>query len=130
VYDLGIWLEVTTLIVPGQNDSPQELTQIAEFLAKIDLNIPWHISRFFPQYKMPDIKPTPIETLKTAYKIGKQAGLKYVYVGNLVDSGRESTYCPQCKKIIIKRTGYKVGQIKIDHGKCAHCGERICGVWE
>lgn len=130
IFDLGIWLEVTTLIVPGKNDSEQEIKQIAEFLAGIDVNIPWHISRFFPQYKMTDAPPTPISALKRAYKIGKAAGLRYVYVGNCPSQNLESTYCPKCKEIVIERSGYLVSCPRIKNSHCAHCGYGIRGVWE
>ncbi|MFH1713105.1 MAG: AmmeMemoRadiSam system radical SAM enzyme [Candidatus Jacksonbacteria bacterium] len=130
IFDLAVWLEVTTLIIPGQNDSELELGQIAEFLAKIDVNIPWHISRFFPQYKMNDAPPTPISTLEHAYKIGKAAGLHYVYVGNYPSQDLESTYCPKCGEIVIERSGYSVSLLQIKDGKCAHCGSGIRGVWE
>lgn len=129
IFDLGIWIEVTTLIIPGKNDSEQELRQIAEFLAKIDVNIPWHISRFFPQYKMADGLRTPISTLEHAYKIGKEAGLHYVYVGNYPRIDLESTYCPECEKVVIERSGYLVCESHIKDGHCAHCGCVIKGVW-
>ncbi|MBI4999328.1 AmmeMemoRadiSam system radical SAM enzyme, partial [Candidatus Gottesmanbacteria bacterium] len=106
MYKAGIWLEITTLVVPGQNDSEKELNQIAKFIAKVDKNIPWHISRFHPEYKMLDAEPTPIETLEKAYQIGKKAGLNYVYLGNVITETRENTYCPKCENLAIKRVGY------------------------
>jgi len=130
LHDAGVWVEVTTLVVPGQNDSVGELKAIAQFLAKIDPDIPWHISRFFPQYKMEDSLPTPLETLELAYKIGKTAGLNYVYVGNCPDSKWESTDCPKCKKRLIERTGYEIGTINLKNGQCQFCKTKIAGKWE
>lgn len=122
----GIWIEVTTLVVPKQNDSKKELTQIAQFIAKIDKNIPWHISRFHPDYKMLDSYPTPIETLEMAYEIGKKAGLKYVYLGNIITEDKENTYCPKCENLAIRRVGYSTEILGVDKkGKCAKCGEGL-----
>lgn len=121
-----IWLEITTLVVPKQNDSEKELTQIAEFIAKVDKNIPWHISRFHPEYKMLDSQPTPLETLEKAFQIGKKAGLKYVYLGNVITETRENTYCPKCGKQAIKRVGYHTEILAVDKkGKCRKCGEDL-----
>lgn len=126
----SIWLEVTTLVIPGKNDSAEELTEIAEFLVSIDPSIPWHVSRFHPDYKMLDVPPTPIETLHKAYNIGKKAGLKYIYVGNVLDPERESTYCPKCGCLLIKRSGYSVEVVNLERGRCIKCREKIEGVWE
>lgn len=131
-YKKGIWIEITTLIIPGENDSPEELRNIAKFIASIDKNIPWHISRFYPMYKMLDKPPTPISKLKEAYEIGKEEGLKYVYVGNIIDEDRESTYCPTCNFKVIERSGY-VGQYVKNHlvdGRCPKCNTQIAGVWK
>jgi len=122
----GIWVEITTLVVPSQNDSDKELTQIAEFIAGISHNIPWHISRFHPDYKMQDNRPTPLETLEKAYQIGKKAGLKYVYLGNVVTENRENTYCPKCGNLAIRRVGYDTEILGVsEKGKCAKCGEDL-----
>jgi pyruvate formate lyase activating enzyme len=131
-YKLGIWIEITTLIIPDENDSEEELRNIAKFIASIDKNIPWHISRFFPSYKMLDKPPTPIETLKMAYEIGKEEGLNYVYVGNFDDEDRESTYCPNCGFKVIERHGH-IGQYVKNHligNKCPKCNYEIAGVFE
>jgi len=131
-YKQGIWIEITTLIIPGENDSKEELRDIVRFIASIDKNIPWHVSRFYPMYKMLDRPPTPIEKLKEAYEIGKEEGLNYVYVGNVLDEDRESTYCPSCGFKVIDRTGY-VGQYVTNHlvdGKCPECNTPIAGVWK
>lgn len=127
----GIETEITTLIIPGQNDGKEELTKIANFLVSISKDIPWHISAFYPAYKMNDISPTPYETLIKAYDIGKKAGLKYVYVGNVKDDKRSTTYCPICHSLLIVRDGYntEIKNIDIKSGQCENCREKIYGVW-
>ncbi len=123
---LNIWVEVTTLLLPGQNDSEEELSQIANFLAGLDPSIPWHISRFYPQYKMEDLESTPIETLNQAYDIGKKAGLRYVYLGNV---GQENnTYCHRCRSLLIERSGFFVRTNRIKEGRCPDCRTLIDGV--
>jgi pyruvate formate lyase activating enzyme len=126
---LGIFVEVTTLIVPGLNDSTQEIGQIAEFLAGVDKDIPWHISRFHPDYKMTHVPPTPKETLFKAFKIGKEAGLRFVYVGNLPGNSLESTYCPKCSTCLIERLGFRVTTVNIKDGACPRCHEKIPGIF-
>lgn len=125
-----IWLEVTTLLVPGKNDSKEELTQIAEFI-KNELAewVPWHVSRFYPHYKMNDKPPTPIDSIHKAYKIGKEAGLKYVYTGNVQHENAENTYCPKCNELLIERLGFNVTKNRIKEGKCPKCDNSIEGVW-
>jgi pyruvate formate lyase activating enzyme len=123
---LNIWIEVTTLIVPGQNDSDEELKKIANFLAGIEKSIPWHISRFFPQYKMEDRKSTPLEILSRAYDIGKNAGLHYIYLGN-VDKGN-NTYCYQCGQLLIERFGFSIKTYQIKEGRCPNCESPIDGL--
>jgi pyruvate formate lyase activating enzyme len=123
---LNIWIEVTTLIVPGQNDSEEELRKIANFLAQLDNSIPWHISRFYPQYKMEELESTPLEILNQAYEIGKNAGLRYVYLGNV---GKENnTYCHQCHQLLIERTGFSIGAYGIKEGQCPDCQTPVDGV--
>ncbi|MHC4999187.1 MAG: AmmeMemoRadiSam system radical SAM enzyme [Planctomycetota bacterium] len=123
-----IWMEITTLIVPGKNDSDDELRSIAEFIAKeASIDVPWHISRFYPQYKMNDAHPTDEVALERAYDIGKEAGLRYVYLGNLLGSRAESTYCHSCGALLIDRTGYQVHQNLIDDGRCPQCNAEIAG---
>lgn len=126
--ELGIWIEVTTLIIPGINDSENELKQTAEFLAGIDKGIPWHISAYYPQYKS-KIPPTEIGQIKSAIDIGKAAGLKYVYGGNVPGSEYENTYCPKCGDLLIERTGFSISGSKIKKGCCSNCGQKIEGVF-
>jgi pyruvate formate lyase activating enzyme len=130
-FGAGIETEVTTLIIPGHNDTDKELTDVAEFLAGISPDIPWHISAFKPEYKMPDVPETPAETLMNAYRIGKKAGLHYIYVGNILDPGHSSTYCPRCNELLVERIYYdtRVRNIDINNGKCKKCGNQIYGVW-
>ncbi len=123
---LNIWVEVTTLVVPGQNDSEEELKKIAVFLAGLDTSIPWHISRFYPQYKMEDRESTPMEIMNKAYDIGKNAGLRYVYLGN-VGKGN-NTYCYQCHGLLIERYGFSIGAYRIREGRCPQCQSAIDGV--
>jgi len=125
---LGVWVEITTLIIPAQNDSAQELTEIARFISDLDPEIPWHISRFHPDYNYTDTPATPIETLRKAYSIGKKEGLRYIYIGNVLGES-EDTICPGCRKSLVKRTGFFASQNKIVDGKCSYCGRAIAGVF-
>lgn len=133
LHEVGIWQEITTLVVPGDNDSEEELTKIAEFIASVGTEIPWHITRFHPDYKVQDKPPTPMETMIKAYEIGKKAGLKYVYLGNVAMP--VITYCPKCNEELIVRSIYRVEKniLKVDEngtGHCPKCGEIIEGVWK
>ncbi len=124
----NIWLELTTLIVPGKNDSDEELRSIAEFIAKdISVDTPWHVSRFYPQHKMRETGPTDEKVLERAYDIGRQAGLRYVYTGNLPGARTESTYCYSCGALLIDRQGYQIRQNLIDDYRCPQCGAEIAG---
>ena len=123
---LDIWIEVTTLVVPGQNDSEEELKKIAHFLADLDPSIPWHISRFYPQYKMEGAESTPLEILNRANEIGKNAGLRYVYLGN-VGKGN-NTYCYKCGLLLVERFGFSIKTYQIKEGHCPDCGSPIHGV--
>jgi len=125
---LGIWVEITTLIVPELNDGEKELTQIARFIASIDPDIPWHISRFHPDYKYTSGPATPIKTLRMAFSIGKKEGLNYIYIGNVLGES-EDTLCPRCHKILIRRHGFFVSQNKLKDGKCTYCGNPIPGIF-
>jgi len=126
---LGIWIEITTLIIPEKNDSKKELKQIAEFIASLDCAIPWHISRFHPDFEFNKVKPTSKESLLLAHDIAKDAGLKYVYVGN-VYTDYEDTVCPSCGKILIKRIGFSIESKNISEGGCSYCKQKIDGVWQ
>jgi pyruvate formate lyase activating enzyme len=125
---LGIWIEVTTLLIPRLNDSKEELSDIANFIAKeLGPETPWHISRFYPHYKMENIPPTPNSSLRNAREIGLKIGLKYVYTGNVPGDEGEHTYCPKCKRKIIERYGFSILSYKIKDGFCNFCGEKIEG---
>jgi pyruvate formate lyase activating enzyme len=125
----GIWLEVTTLVIPGLNDTDEELRWVAKYLAEeVGPETPWHISRFYGQYLMADTPSTPAAVLERAYDIGKDAGLHYVYVGNLPGHGAESTFCPVCGARVIERAGYRLGRRNLRDGKCDKCGAPIAGV--
>lgn len=127
----GIWIEITTLIVPGMNDSPRELKDIARFIYnEIGANTPWHVSRFHGDYKMSAASPTDIGTLTQAAEIGVSAGLKHVYCGNLHGAIDENTYCSNCHGVVIERCGYRVVSQSISGGCCPDCGVGIDGVWE
>lgn len=131
VYEMGFWLEVVTLIVPGFNDSDEELKQAAKFLVSISPNIPWHVTAFHKDYKMLDHDNTPVETLIRAAEIGYEAGLKYVYAGNLpgLVGPYENTYCPSCKTLLIERYGFAVLQNELKDGRCLNCRQVIPGIW-
>lgn len=129
IHKLGIWLEVTTLVIPGLNDSDDELRWAARYLHdNLGPDVPWHISRFYPHYKMSDVPSTPAKTLERAWQIGRDVGLHYVYVGNLPGHHAESTFCPGCGKVVIERSGYWLGRRNLRDGKCAACGTVIAGV--
>ncbi|MEA1940408.1 MAG: AmmeMemoRadiSam system radical SAM enzyme [Candidatus Caldatribacteriota bacterium] len=125
---LGIWLEVTTLVIPGINDDDGELKDAANFVAEeLGVDTPWHISRFFPGYKMTDVPPTPVETLDRAREIGLEAGLRYVYVGNL--PGEANTVCHKCGQTLIRRLGYRILENRVQpNGCCPNCGTPVAGV--
>jgi pyruvate formate lyase activating enzyme len=124
----NIWLEVTTLIVPDMNDSEKELRQIAEFVASLGREVPWHVSRFHPDYKMDDRDATPPRALERAVAIGRAAGLKYVYSGNVPGDPNEHTYCPSCGKRVIERMGFRIGRYDVENGACRFCHTIIDGV--
>ena len=128
---LGMWVEVTTLFIPDWNDSEKEMKEIAAFLAGIDKEMPWHVTAFYPAYKLMDKEPTPPETLVKAREIGLAAGLKHVYCGNVSASysDYETTFCPKCDKPLIKRVYFSVDEDNIKGGKCKFCKTAIRGVW-
>jgi pyruvate formate lyase activating enzyme len=124
--EMGIWVEVTTLIVPGENDSEEELTGIANFISGIDKGMPWHISRFHPDYKFKNHSLTPEARLKDAQAIGVKAGLDFVYIGNISGWGND-TICPGCKKNLIKREYFNILEYNIKEEKCVYCRTGIPG---
>jgi len=124
----GIWVEITTLLVPGENDSDEDLRGIAEFIASVNKDIPWHVSRFHPDYKFINYQPTPEGSLKRALEIGKGAGLTYMYAGNVYGWGND-TYCPNCKKLLIKREYFSVLEYNLKEGRCVFCNKAIPGVF-
>jgi len=127
--ELGVWVEVTTLVVPDMNDSEDELRDIARFIAiELGIEVPWHVSRFHPDYKMYDRGPTPEDTLRRAYDLGRDAGLRYVYVGNVPGARLENTFCYHCGQMLIERRGFRVGRRNIRAGACANCGTPVDGV--
>jgi len=128
---LGIFVEVTTLIIPGLNDDKKELENLSAFLVDaLGPETPWHISRFHPTYKLMDRPSTPIETLLRARDIGLKAGLKYVYTGNVPGESGEKTFCDQCGHLLIDRWGFYVQNNRIKNGKCPQCGATVYGVWD
>lgn len=127
---LKIWVEVTTLVIPGHNDSEEELRDIARWICKTDKKMPWHISAFYPAYKMRDVPPTPRSIIDRAREIGISEGLRYVYTGNVPGDAGESTYCYNCKKLLVKRFGFDVRANYIKDSKCPYCDSLIDGVWQ
>lgn len=130
-HGLGLWVEVVTLVIPGFNDSPAELWDAARFIASVSPDIPWHVTAYHPDYRM-DAPPTPARTLQQAAEIGEEAGVKYVYAGNL--PGRvgslEDTRCPKCQAVLIQRRGFFILENRIGAGgKCPQCGTKVAGVW-
>jgi len=124
----GVWIEVTTLVIPGVNDGEDELRWIAEAIRGVSPAIPWHVSRFFPAYRLADRPPTPIETLERAFRIGRDVGLRYIYVGNVPGEGEE-TRCASCGERLIERSGFRIRENRMDEGACPTCGAPVDGVW-
>lgn len=133
VKEMGLWLEVVTLVVPGFNDSSEELWEMARFLLSVSADIPWHVTAFHSDYHMQETPNTPASTLLRAADIGREAGLRYVYAGNI--PGRvgeyEHTFCPKCRTALVERRGYFIGASRVTaDGKCPKCGEKIAGIWK
>jgi len=126
--EFGIWVEVTTLLVPGMNDSEEELRQIAGFIASVGIEIPWHVTRFHPDYHMKDRQATTLQSLTLAARIGKEAGLRYIYCGNVPGQEGENTFCYSCESILVKRWGFEVMENRIADGRCPECSAEIDGV--
>lgn len=127
----GVWLEITNLVIPTMNDSEKMLRELCVWVeSELGKETPVHFSRFYPQYKLQNVPPTPVETLKKAADIARLSGLEYVYIGNVAGVDEENTYCPQCGKIVIGRTGYHVHTYKIKNSECEFCGKKIAGKWQ
>lgn len=131
-HKLGLWVEVVTLVVPGFNDSNEELWDTARFISGLSADIPWHVTAFHKDYKMTEPDNTPVKTLLRASEIGREAGLRYVYAGNIPGSvgEYESTFCPSCNKLVVERRGYTIrGYYLTSEGKCPQCETKIAGLW-
>ncbi|MFA5049751.1 MAG: AmmeMemoRadiSam system radical SAM enzyme [Candidatus Micrarchaeia archaeon] len=126
---LGIWVEVTTLLIPNENDSDEFIERIAKFLYSVDPKTPWHITAFHPDYKMTGGNPTSIQSLINARKIAKEIGLENIYCGNMLNE-HENTICPECRKTIIERIGFRIVNNNIINGRCIYCKSKIVGVFE
>jgi pyruvate formate lyase activating enzyme len=126
---LGVWIELTTLIIPTLNDSEEELRKIAAFIKEVGEDTPWHITQFHPMYKLPELPRTPVSTLRKARQIGLEAGLRYVYEGNVPGETGENTYCHKCGKALIRRFGYRIQENEIKNSKCKYCGTKIDGLY-
>jgi len=127
---MGIWVEITTLVIPTLNDSEKEFEEIAQFIALLGPEVPWHISAFYPTYKMTDLPRTPASSLHRAREIGMKAGLRYVYCGNIPGEEGEDTFCPHCGKRIVERMGFRVVKNEIVKGECSYCHSKIDGIWD
>ncbi len=126
----GVWVEVTTLVVPGMNDSRDELKEMAGYLVSLDPQIPWHVSRFSPNFRMTHSSVTPAEVLLQAVALGRDAGLKHVYAGNLGGEGKHtSTVCPSCGEVVLKRCGFQLAGCHVEKGCCRFCRVPLAGVW-
>ncbi len=127
----GVWLEIVYLMVPTLNDSPDEIRKMARWIIEnVGDEVPLHFSRFFPQYKLKNLPPTPLSSLETAYRICRQEGIKFVYIGNVPGGGKESTFCPSCGGLVIERKGYRVKSINMKGESCSECGEAVPGIWD
>ena len=127
----GIWIEITTLIIPTLNDSKNELREIAEFIAsEVGKETPWHVTRFHPDYQLLDLPPTDFETLQMARDIGLDSGLKYVYAGNVPPGEWDNTYCPNCGYLLIERDIFTIKRNSMKDGKCPSCGYKVEGIWK
>ena len=126
---MGIWVEITTLVIPTLNDSDKEFEEIAQFIVTLGPEVPWHISAFYPTYKMLSLQRTPASLLHRAREIGIRAGLRYVYCGNIPGEEGEDTFCPHCGRRVIERVGFRVAKNDVIKGECRHCHTKIDGVW-
>ncbi len=125
MHEAGIHVEATTLIIPGLNDSEEELRGIAGFLAGVSPDLPWHLSRFHPNYMESDRPATPLESMLTAQRLGKEAGLNYIYLGNIMTQEGQNTFCPGCGRLLIKRMGFGRPAVRITEPQCPDCGRQV-----
>ncbi len=131
VKESGTWLEITNLVIPGFNDDPKKVEEMCRWIVdNLGPDVPLHFSRFYPQHKLTSAPPTPIRTLERCVEIAHRCGLRFVYIGNVPGHKWESTYCPKCGALLIKRIGYTIVFNKIEHGRCPFCGEEIPGLWQ
>lgn len=129
-YELGIWIEITTLIIPEYNDDDVQLGRIASFIAELDCTIPWHVTGFYPVYKLQHVPPATVAMLRRARRIGYEAGLEHVYTGNLPDEEGSTTLCPDCNSALLARSGLHLSSAKSFDGVCSSCGSHIAGIWQ
>ncbi len=128
IHGLGVWVELTNLVIPTKNDSPEMIKDLCEWVAdEVSVDVPLHFSSFRPAYKMSDLPPTPEETLREAKKIAEEVGLNYVYLGNV--NSPANTHCPECGELLVERRIYATEVRELEDGKCKNCGEKIPGVW-
>jgi pyruvate formate lyase activating enzyme len=131
IKNTGVWLEVVNLIIPGKNDDMKQIKEMCLWMKKeLGENTPLHFTRFIPMYKLQNIPPTPGKTLENARQTGLDAGLKYVYIGNLPGHPGNNTYCPACGKVVIERIGYNINTANLINGKHCKCGKNIAGIWK
>jgi pyruvate formate lyase activating enzyme len=128
--EMGIWVEITTLVIPTLNDSDEEFAEIAQFIVSLGPEVPWHISAFYPTYKMLNLPRTSASSLHRAREIGIKAGLRYVYCGNIPGEEGEDTFCPHCGRRLIERIGFQVTKNDVVRGACSHCHQKIDGIWD
>lgn len=126
----GIWVELTTLLIPGLNTNEKELEALISFILSVDAAMPWHVSRFFPQYRLLDAPPTPTRSIFNAVEMGKAMGLHYVYAGNVADDRFSHTQCSSCGTVLIERNGYNTRLLNLTDGKCNKCSQITAGVWQ
>jgi pyruvate formate lyase activating enzyme len=127
--EMGIWVEITTLVIPTLNDSDKEFEEIAKFILTLSPEVPWHVSAFYPTYKMLNLPRTPASSLLRAREIGLRTGLQFVYCGNIPGEGGEDTFCPVCGRKVVQRVGFHVGKNEIMNGACSFCHAKIAGLW-
>ena len=131
LHDTGTWYEIVYLVVPTLNDSEKEVAKMSEWIrTTLGVDVPIHFSRFYPQYMLKNLPPTPISTLEKLRRIAMDKGLHYVYIGNVPGHEAENTYCPNCNKVVIRRVGYRILEMNLEDGRCKFCSEKIAGVWK